>query len=85
MVGHNRIPYGEVPDGNQVAEATIPAPVIAGAPDLLGQAEFVQEFHDESGTEVPSHASVSPDPYAAVHGRIFTSSSASCSCATSVS
>ena len=38
VVGHNRIPHGEVPDGNQVAEVTIPAPVIAGATDLLGGA-----------------------------------------------
>ncbi len=48
VVGHNRIPYGEVPDGNQVAEITIPAPVIVDSPDLLGQAEFVQGFSDIS-------------------------------------
>jgi len=46
VMGHNRMPYGELPDGNQVAEITIPRPLIADAVDALPQAAFVQGFHD---------------------------------------
>ena len=49
IAGHDRLPYGELPDGNQVAEVTIPAPVIAGDPAALPQAEFLQPFTDVAG------------------------------------
>jgi hypothetical protein len=45
VMGHNRMPYGELPDGNQIAEITIPTPVIAKSIDELSQADFIQEFH----------------------------------------
>lgn len=46
ITGHDRMPYGELPDGSQVAEVSIPVPVIASSIDELNQAQFVQEFHD---------------------------------------
>ena len=46
VMGHNRMPYGELPDGNQVAEITIPRPLIADTVEALPQAAFVQGFHD---------------------------------------
>jgi len=46
VMGHDRMPYGELPDGNQVAEITIPAPVVAGQVAALPQASFLQGFHD---------------------------------------
>lgn len=46
VMGHDRMAYGELPDGNQVAEVTIPAPVIAADASALPQAAFVQDFHD---------------------------------------
>jgi hypothetical protein len=46
ITGHDRMPYGELPDGNQVAEISIPAPIIAGSVDELNQAQFIQGFHD---------------------------------------
>ncbi|MDP6709381.1 MAG: hypothetical protein QF893_23835, partial [Alphaproteobacteria bacterium] len=46
VMGHDRMPYGELPDGNQVAEITIPAPVRAKQPGALPKARFLQRFHD---------------------------------------
>lgn len=46
IMGHERMPYGELPDGNQVAEVTIPAPVVARSVDALPQAAFIQDFAD---------------------------------------
>ncbi len=46
VMGHPRLAYGELPDGNQVAEISIPAPVIADSVGELGQATFVQPFAD---------------------------------------
>jgi len=46
IMGHDRIAYGGVPDGNQVAEVSIPAPAVAANVDGLPQAAFVQDFHD---------------------------------------
>ncbi len=46
IAGHDRLPYGELPDGNQVAEVSLPAPVIARDPAALPQATFVQPFAD---------------------------------------
>jgi hypothetical protein len=44
VMGHDRIAYGEVPDGNQVAEINIPAPLISRSIEDLNTAEFVQDF-----------------------------------------
>jgi len=44
IMGHERMPYGELPDGNQVAEITIPAPSRARNLDELAQASFLQNF-----------------------------------------
>ena len=46
VMGHNRLPYGELPDGNRVAEIAIPAPVLGGSPDELPQATLLQPFAD---------------------------------------
>lgn len=46
VMGHDRIPYGELADGSQVAEVNIPAPLISK--DLVGlpQAKFLQGFEN---------------------------------------
>ncbi|MBN2073563.1 MAG: hypothetical protein JW770_06435, partial [Actinobacteria bacterium] len=44
IMGHPRLPYGELPDGNKVAEVSIPAPVIAESVESLNTADFIQEF-----------------------------------------
>ncbi len=54
IMGHNRMPYGELPDGNQVAEITIPAPVISASPASLNQAQFIQPFNDVAAYFFPS-------------------------------
>ena len=46
VTGHDRLPYGELPNGSQVAEISIPVPVEADSPDGLNQAEFLQGFQD---------------------------------------
>jgi len=46
VMGHDRMPYGELPDGNQVAELGIPAPVASTDPGALPVARFIQRFHD---------------------------------------
>jgi hypothetical protein len=46
IMGHSRMPYGELPDGNQVAEVSIPAPVVATHLSQLNQAAFLQGFHN---------------------------------------
>jgi hypothetical protein len=46
VMGHVRMPYGELPDGNQIAEIAIPAPLRSKDPGALPQAEFLQPFHD---------------------------------------
>jgi hypothetical protein len=46
VMGHERLPYGELPDGNQVAEITIPPPVIAEHISALPTAGFLQDFSD---------------------------------------
>ncbi|MEZ5669741.1 MAG: hypothetical protein R3F55_20340 [Alphaproteobacteria bacterium] len=46
VTGHDRMAYGELPDGDQVAEITIPVPVRASTPAALGEAGFVQPFRD---------------------------------------
>lgn len=44
--GHDRIAYGTLPDGNQVAEVTIPEPLVSNDVSALPVASFVQDFHD---------------------------------------
>ena len=46
VMGHDRIAYGALPNGNQVAEVSIPVPAIASNPADLPQAAFIQSFHD---------------------------------------
>lgn len=59
VMGHNRMPYGELPNGNQVAEVTIPVPVNSPNLDDLNRAEFIQPFanvaagHFTSLVEIP--------------------------------
>lgn len=46
ITGHDRLPYGELPDGSQVAEVSIPVPKPATAVAELNTAAFVQAFHN---------------------------------------
>jgi hypothetical protein len=46
VTGHDRLAYGELPNGSQVSEINIPVPVISKNLDELNQAEFLQGFHD---------------------------------------
>ncbi|HEY71153.1 MAG TPA: hypothetical protein G4O08_11285 [Anaerolineae bacterium] len=46
ITGHDRMPYGELPDGDQVAEISIPAPIMASQVAELDRAQFLQDFHD---------------------------------------
>lgn len=45
IMGHDRVP-DTYPNGNQVAEVTIPPPAIAENPEDLPVASFLQNFHD---------------------------------------
>lgn len=42
--GHDRLPYGELPDGGQVAEVDIPVPTRTGDVTALNTAGFLQGF-----------------------------------------
>lgn len=44
IIGHDRLAYGDLPDGDQVAEITIPEPVISRSLDDLPYAAFRQRF-----------------------------------------
>ncbi len=44
VMGHDRQAWGGLPDGNQVAEITIPTPVISENIETLPYAEFIQNF-----------------------------------------
>jgi hypothetical protein len=46
VTGHDRMPYGELPNGDQVAEISIPEPVISKNLTDLNQAVFLQPFQD---------------------------------------
>ncbi|GAG30922.1 unnamed protein product, partial [marine sediment metagenome] len=46
VTGHDRLAYGELPDGTQVAEISIPEPIVSDNLADLNQAEFVQGFHN---------------------------------------
>jgi len=47
--GHDRLAYGELPNGSQVAEVTIPTPVVANGLSGLPRADFIQGFHEVAG------------------------------------
>lgn len=44
IMGHDRMPYGDLPDGGQIAEVNIPAPIISQNMEDLNNAEFIQGF-----------------------------------------
>lgn len=46
IMGHNRMPYGELSNGNQLAEVSIPKPLITTQVEQLPQAVFLQDFHE---------------------------------------
>jgi len=46
IMGHDRQAWGSLPDGNQVAEISIPAPIINKKLESLPHAAFIQDFHD---------------------------------------
>lgn len=46
VIGHPRLAYGELPDGSQIAEVSIPAPSRARPIGALPRARFVQRFHN---------------------------------------
>ncbi len=46
ITGHDRMPYGDLPDGDQIAEVSIPTPLDSRSVAALPVAEFVQEFHN---------------------------------------
>jgi hypothetical protein len=49
VTGHDRMAYGELPDGSQVSEVSIPVPVKAGELSELAEAAFLQEFYNVAG------------------------------------
>lgn len=48
--GHERIAYGEVPDGDQIAEVSIPAPIVTKNLDDLPVPVFLQDFTNVIGS-----------------------------------
>jgi hypothetical protein len=46
ITGHDRLPYGELPNGNQVAEVNIPVSIRADSIAELNRSEFVQAWED---------------------------------------
>jgi hypothetical protein len=46
ITGHDRLPYGELPDGSRVAEVNIPVPAASRELDTLNRAEFLQDLQD---------------------------------------
>jgi len=46
IMGHDRLAYGELPNGDQIAEISIPEPVISRNIEDLNSGEFVQEFQN---------------------------------------
>ncbi len=54
VTGHDRMPYGELPDGSQVAEISIPAPSLSRDVTSLPEATIIQGFSDISGGLFPN-------------------------------
>jgi hypothetical protein len=46
IMGHDRMPYGDLPDGSQVAEVAIPEPYISRDLEALNTAAFLQVFQE---------------------------------------
>ena len=44
ITGHDRLVYGELPNGSQIAEVSIPVPIFSGLPSNLPFADFLQRF-----------------------------------------
>jgi hypothetical protein len=44
--GHDRMAYGDLPNGGQVAEISIPVPAVSGRLSRLKQASFLQKFQE---------------------------------------
>jgi len=53
IIGHDRLPYGELPNGSQVAELRIPIPVASTVLADLPRAEFNQPFQNVSAGFFP--------------------------------
>jgi hypothetical protein len=53
VTGHDRMPYGELPDGDQVAEIAIPKPVMSKDLNALNRASFLQNFQDVAKRHFP--------------------------------
>ncbi len=49
VMGHDRLPWGELPNGSQVAEVSIPAPVVSSDIAGLPSASFLQGFAEVTG------------------------------------
>lgn len=49
VTGHDRMPYGELPDGSRVAELSIPAPVASRDVSALPVARLLQPLADVTG------------------------------------
>lgn len=49
VTGHDRMPYGELPDGSRVAEIGIPAPVVSRDVEALPRARLLQPLTDVTG------------------------------------
>ena len=47
--GHDRMPYGELPDGSRVAEVSIPAPAVSRDVEALPVARLLQPLADVTG------------------------------------
>jgi hypothetical protein len=46
VMGHDRMPYGDLPDGNQLAELSLPTPLRSRKIEDLPTASFIQDFHN---------------------------------------
>jgi hypothetical protein len=49
VTGHDRMPYGELPDGGRVAEVKIPAPVVSRDLEALPEAGLLQGLTEVTG------------------------------------
>ena len=49
ITGHDRLPYGELPDVGKIEEVNIPIPVISKRPSQLKRASFLQNFTNVLG------------------------------------
>jgi hypothetical protein len=54
ITGHDRLPYGDLPDGDQIAELSIPPPSLERSVSALPQAGFIQDFHNAAAGFFPS-------------------------------